>query len=237
MIILVGLGNPGEKYARHRHNVGYMAVDAIAEANGFGPPRRKFHGEMREGFLDGPNGREKAVILKPQTYMNNSGQSVRAAADFYKLAPSDIVVFYDEIDLAPGKVRVKTGGGAAGHNGIRSIDAHLGNDFRRVRLGIGHPGDKSKVSGHVLGNFAKADQEWLAPLLDAVAAAAPFLTTDDQRFATDVSRRMASLKPARPETSAGAEPEAPGAPSPAAPKNQPAGPFAALKKLFRRSGD
>lgn len=198
MIVLVGLGNPGEKHARHRHNVGFMAVDAIADAHGFGPARQKFHAGIREGFLSGPDGRKKAIILKPQTYMNESGRAVRAAADFYKLAPEDFVVFYDEIDLAPGKLRVKTGGGAAGHNGIRSIDAHLGNGFRRVRIGVGHPGDKSKVSGYVLGNFSKADQDWLAPLLDAIAAAAPFLTADGQRFATDVAQRTAHLR--KPET-------------------------------------
>lgn len=195
MIILAGLGNPGEKYARHRHNVGFLAADAIADAHGFGPARSKFQSEIREGFLNGPDGRKKAIILKPQTYMNESGLALRKAADFYKLDPADVVVFYDELDLAPGKLRVKTGGGAAGHNGIRSIDAHLGNDFRRVRIGIGHPGDKARVSNHVLSNFAKADHDWLDPLLDAIAAAAPFLTSDDQRFASDVAQRIAPLQP------------------------------------------
>jgi len=237
MIVLVGLGNPGEKYAAHRHNVGFLAVDAIADAHGFGPPRKKFNGEAREGFLQSPEGREKALILKPQTFMNESGRSVRAVADFYKLAPSDFVVFYDEIDLAPGKLRVKAGGGAAGHNGIRSIDAHLGNDFRRVRIGIGHPGEKSRVSAHVLGNFSKADKQWLDPLLQAIAAAAPFVMTDDQRFATDVSQRMAQRKPPRPGKNAGPKPGAPSAASPAAPKTETAGPFAALKRLFHRGGD
>ena len=190
MILLVGLGNPGDKYAGHRHNVGFMAVDAIGDAHGFGAARNKFNGLLREGFLEGPGGREKALILKPLTYMNNAGQCVGEAARFYKLQPADIVVFYDELDLAPGKLRMKTGGGAAGHNGIRSIDAHLGNAFRRARIGIGHPGGKSKVTNHVLGNFSKADQDWLQPMLNAMAAAAPFLAVDDQRFATDVAQRL-----------------------------------------------
>jgi len=194
MLLLVGLGNPGAKYARHRHNVGFMAVDAIAEAHGFGPERRKFGGLLREGALDGPGGREKALILKPQTYMNESGQSVGEAARFYKLGLEDVVVFYDELDLAPGKLRMKTGGGAAGHNGVRSIDAHLGNGFRRARIGIGHPGDKAKVTGHVLGDFSSADQDWLVPLLNAVAASAPFLAADDQRFAADVAQRLSGSR-------------------------------------------
>ena len=195
MIVLAGLGNPGEKYARHRHNVGFMAVDAIADTHAFSAPRNKFHGIVREGFLDGPGGREKALILKPMTHMNDSGRSLRAAADFYKLAAGDFVVFYDELDLAPGKLRIKTGGGAAGHNGIRSIDSHLGNDFRRVRIGIGHPGDKSKVTGHVLGNFSKTDHDWLDPMLDAIAKAAPFLAAgEDQRFAADVAQVLAPAR-------------------------------------------
>ena len=197
MLLLVGLGNPGGKYARHRHNVGFMAVDAIADAHGFGPERRKFGGLVREGALDGPGGREKALILKPQTYMNESGRSVGEAARFYKLSAEDVVVFYDELDLAPAKLRMKVGGGAAGHNGVRSIDAHLGNAFRRARIGIGHPGDKSKVTGHVLGDFSKADQDWLVPLLNAMAAAAPFLAADDQRFATDVAQRLAGPRTAK----------------------------------------
>lgn len=202
MIVLAGLGNPGEKYARHRHNVGFMAVDAIGDAHGFSEPREKFHGLLREGFLSGPGGREKAIILKPLTHMNDSGRSLRAAADFFKLDADDFIVFYDELDLAAGKLRVKTGGGAAGHNGIRSIDSHLGNDFRRVRIGIGHPGDKSKVTGHVLGNFSRADRDWLDPLLSAIASAAPVLAGgDDQRFASDVAQRLAPKReqaPAKP---------------------------------------
>ncbi len=245
MILLVGLGNPGEKYAKHRHNVGFLAADAIADAHGFGEPRKKFKGEIREGYLSGPNGREKTIILKPLTYMNDSGESVGAAASFYKLDPSDVVVFYDELDLAAGKLRVKTGGGAAGHNGIRSIDAHLGNGFRRVRVGIDHPGDKAKVTGHVLGNFSKADQEWLIPMLDAIAAAAPFLTTDDNRFASEVGQRVAPVTPYKKQSSRDAVAKAKGADqgdrpddvkqADAKPVDEVSkNPFAALGKLFTR---
>lgn len=246
MIVLVGLGNPGEKYARHRHNIGYMAVDAIAAANGFSAPREKFSASIREGFLDGPSGREKALIIKPLTFMNESGRAVRKIADFYKLGPDDFVVFYDELDLAPGKIRVKTGGGAAGHNGIRSIDAHLGNGFRRVRIGIGHPGDKARVTGHVLGNFSAGDQEWLEQALDAMAAAAPFLVSDDQRFATDVAQRTAQLR-ANGENSAkrAVQSKGPDQPDkkPASEKTQSesekskSGPFSMLDRLWRRDRD
>ena len=191
MILLVGLGNPGEKYARHRHNVGFLAVDAIGDSHGFGPTRNKFNAEIRDGYLSGPNGREKTILLKPLTYMNESGQAVGEALRFYKLEPSDVIVFYDELDLAPGKLRVKIGGGAAGHNGIRSIDAHIGNDFHRVRIGIGHPGDKAKVTTHVLGNFSKADQAWLNPMLEAIGKAAPFLAYEDNnRFPTAVAQEL-----------------------------------------------
>lgn len=214
MLLLVGLGNPGEKYACHRHNVGFMAVDAIANAHGFGPARAKFQGELREGSLGG----DKALILKPQTYMNDSGRSVGEAVRFYKLEPEDVVVFYDELDLAPGKLKAKTGGGAAGHNGIRSIDAHIGNGFRRVRIGIGHPGDKSRVTGHVLGDFAKADQDWLSPLLAAIAAEAKFLAgDDDNRFLTAVAQRLAPPRkpaPAKAEPTAETPQPAPGTATP-----------------------
>jgi len=235
MIVLVGLGNPGEKSARHRHNVGFMAADAIGDAHGFGPERTKFQALIREGFLSGPGPREKALIVKPQTFMNDSGLAVRQVADFYKLEPQDFVVFYDELDLAAGKLRVKTGGGAAGHNGIRSIDAHLGNDFRRVRIGIGHPGDKSKVTGHVLGNFSKADQEWLRPLLDAVASAAPYLIDDDQRYASDVGQRLAPLKkPAAKAAPRDASVKPETATRPDKDAASPQSPFSALGKLFGR---
>lgn len=247
MIILVGLGNPGEKYARHRHNIGFMAADAIADAHGFGPSREKFHALVREGVLSGEAGRDKALIIKPLTFMNDSGRAVRAAADFYKVDPQDVVVFYDELDLAPGKLRVKTGGGAAGHNGIRSIDAHLGNEFRRVRIGIGHPGQKSKVTSYVLGNFAKADEDWLGATLDAIAAAAPHLISDDQRFASDVAQRLAPMRKADAPASKGEtsdQPPSPSpspSPSPATPEpseKEPGNPFAdAFRKLIGRADE
>lgn len=193
MLLLVGLGNPGEKYKRHRHNVGFMAVDAIADAHGFAPSRKKFQGDLREGEIGGL----KAIALKPATYMNDSGQSVGAAMRFYKLTPADVIVFHDELDLAAGKVKAKLGGGNAGHNGLRSIDEHIGNEFRRVRIGIGHPGDKTRVTGHVLGEFAKSDYDWLDPLLAAMAKAASFLADGDARFATAVARELAPQKEKR----------------------------------------
>ena len=172
MRLFVGLGNPGPKYARQRHNIGFMAADAIYARHGFPPWRSRFRGLATEGQL----GAERVLLLKPQTYMNESGRAVAEAARFYKLPPEDVVVFHDELDLAPGKVRVKTGGGVAGHNGLRSIDACLGTrEFTRVRLGIGHPGHKERVLSHVLGDFSGADREWLGVLLDAVADAAPML--------------------------------------------------------------
>ncbi len=186
MILLVGLGNPGTEYHGHRHNVGFMAVDEIARAHGFGPWKRKFQGEIAEGLIAG----EKALALKPQTFMNESGRSVGEAAAFYKIPPSDIIVFYDEIDLAPGRFRMKSGGGAAGHNGIRSMIASpIGESFRRARIGVGHPGHKDRVHGHVLGNFSKIEQEWLVPLLEALAKAAPMLVKEgDERFQAEVMR-------------------------------------------------
>ncbi len=164
--LLVGLGNPGEKYARNRHNVGFMAVDAIAERFGFAPFRMKFQGAVSEGVVGG----QKAVLLKPMTYMNESGQSIGKASAFYKIDPSRIVIIHDELDLEPGKVRVKTGGGNAGHNGLKSAQAHLGTpDFKRVRIGIGHPGQKDRVSGYVLSDFSKAETGWSGPLCQAIA--------------------------------------------------------------------
>lgn len=179
MILLVGLGNPGPKYANHRHNIGFMVVDEIADRWNFSPERPKFQGLVREGTLETAEGPVKALILKPTTYMNESGRAVGEAIRFYKLDLSQVVVFYDELDLAPGKVRVRTGGGLAGHNGMRSLKAHVGNEFRRVRLGIGHPGHKDAVTRHVLGDFSKADQAWLYPLIVALGEAAPLLAAGD----------------------------------------------------------
>ncbi len=187
MQLFVGLGNPGPEYARHRHNIGFLMVDAIAAAHTFGPWKSKYKSLVAEGRL----GNDKIILLKPQTYMNESGVAVSAAAQFYKVALADIIVFYDELDLIQGKVRVKIGGGAAGHNGIRSIDAHIGNEYRRVRLGIGHPGHKDLVTNHVLGNFAKADKDWLMPLLDAVTHSVAWLAEgDDARFATAIAEQL-----------------------------------------------
>lgn len=175
MRLWVGLGNPEPGMARQRHNVGFMAIDAIARRHGFGPWRQRFKGVVAEGTVGG----ERILALKPLTYMNGSGESVQPAAAFFKLPPEAITAFHDELDLAMGKVRVKRGGGAAGHNGLRSMDRQLGTpEYWRVRLGIGHPGSKERVHGHVLGDFAKADQPLLAGLLDAVADAAPMLAAD-----------------------------------------------------------
>ncbi|CCV15843.1 aminoacyl-tRNA hydrolase [Mesorhizobium sp. STM 4661] len=176
MLLFAGLGNPGAKYADNRHNVGFMAADAIARRHSFSPWSKKFQGLISEGTLGG----EKILLIKPQTFMNLSGQAVGEALRFYKLAPSALTVFYDEIDLADGRLRVKTGGGAGGHNGIRSIDEHVGNAYRRVRIGVGHPGVKDLVHNHVLGDFAKADREWLEPLLDAVADNAEMIVRGDE---------------------------------------------------------
>ncbi|MFN4087517.1 MAG: aminoacyl-tRNA hydrolase [Alphaproteobacteria bacterium] len=191
MRLIVGLGNPGPAYVRHRHNIGFMAVDAIAGRHAFPPFRQRFQGELSEGRLGG----ERVALLKPLTYMNESGRAVGAAARFYKLAPPDLVVLHDELDLQPGKVRVKQGGGAAGHNGLRSIDAHVGKDYWRVRLGIGHPGHPDRVTGWVLNDFAKADAVWLEPLLDAIADAAPLIATGDT--ANFMNRVALLTQPAR----------------------------------------
>jgi PTH1 family peptidyl-tRNA hydrolase len=183
----VGLGNPGAQYAMHRHNVGFMAADAIAEVYGFAAPAKKFQGWLQEGRVDGA----KVLLLKPATFMNDSGRSVGEALRFYKLGVEALTVFHDELDLAPMKVKVKQGGGTAGHNGLRSIDQHLGPDFRRVRIGIGHPGHKDRVTGHVLGNYAKSEIEPLSDLLGAVAGEAGWLAKgDDVRFMNDVALRL-----------------------------------------------
>jgi PTH1 family peptidyl-tRNA hydrolase len=224
MKLFVGLGNPGASYARHRHNVGFMAVDAIAEAHGFAPWRAKFQGQVAEGRL----GPERVLLLKPGTYMNLSGDSVRAAMGFFKLEPADVTAFHDELDLAPGRVRVKTGGGTAGHNGLRSLDAHIGPDFTRVRIGIGHPGDKRLVSPYVLGDFAKADAAWLDDLLAGIAEGAPALAAGDTRgFLDAIARRAAPPEPKKPEPKP--EPRAPAS----APPEEQRSPLQRLVDRFR----
>lgn len=193
MLLLVGLGNPGQRYANNRHNIGFMAVDEMVRRHSFGPWRTKFQGMISEGRI----GNEKVLILKPETYMNESGRAVGEALRFYKLTPEDVFVVYDEIDLIPGKIKVKKGGGAGGHNGLRSIDAHIGKDYWRVRLGVGHPGDKALVHGHVLGDFSKAETVWRDKLLDAVAAEFPLLIEGDS--GSFMSRVAHVMNPPRPK--------------------------------------
>jgi peptidyl-tRNA hydrolase, PTH1 family len=204
MLLIVGLGNPGRRYASHRHNIGFMAADAIHRRHGFPAWRTRFQGEASEGLLGG----EKALILKPATFMNESGRAVAEAARFYKLQPSDIVVIHDDLDLAPGKVRMKVGGGHGGHRGLKSIEAHLGREFRRMRLGIGHPGRRELVNPYVLHDFAKSDSDWLEPLLDAIAEHAPLLSRgEDSTFMNRVHLATATPDIAKPAT--------PSSPSPA----------------------
>jgi PTH1 family peptidyl-tRNA hydrolase len=187
MQLWVGLGNPGPEHAMERHNVGFMAADVIADMHGFGPPQKKFQGWLQEGRIGG----EKVLLLKPATFMNESGRSVGEALRFYKLDVDALTVFHDELDLTPFKVKVRTGGGLAGHNGLRSIDQHLGPEFRRVRLGIGHPGHKDRVTGHVLGNYAKAEIDALTDMLAAISAEADWLARgEDARFMSDVALRQ-----------------------------------------------
>jgi len=194
MKILVGLGNPGQKYEGNRHNIGFMAVDAIADRYGAGQWRKRFQSLATEIDID----RVRYLVLKPQTYMNESGRSVGEAMRFYKISPADVIVFHDELDLEPGKLRVKIGGGHAGHNGLKSITAHIGSDFQRVRLGIGHPGSREAVTHYVLNDFARADRQWLEPLLDGIARGVPHLVTgQDGKFMNDVARVM------RPDTQRG----------------------------------
>ena len=187
MQIWTGLGNPGPQYAMHRHNVGFMACDVIAEMHGFSPVQRKFSGWVQEGRI----GSAKVLLLKPATWMNESGRAVGEALRFYKLEPDALTVFHDELDLAPFKVKVRTGGGLAGHNGLRSIDKHLGPDFRRVRIGIGHPGHKDRVTGHVLGNYAKDEMDDLTQMLGAIGSQAKWLAQgDDARFMSELALQM-----------------------------------------------
>ena len=230
MIIIAGLGNPGPRYEKNRHNIGFMAADEIARRWRFGPERAKFQSIVSEGEVEGT----KVLLMKPQTYMNESGRAVGEAMRFYKLSPSDIVVFHDELDLPPAKLRLKTGGGAGGHNGLRSIIQHIGEAFRRVRLGIGHPGRKELVHAYVLHDFAKADEDWLIPLLDAIAEQAPLIGQGkDQTFANKAHLAL------NPEQAAQKKPQPTSAtpdsqtPTDAASEAKPdEGPFAALKRLI-----
>ena len=242
MLLIVGLGNPGSQYARNRHNVGFMAADAIVRRHSFSGFSKKFRAEIAEGTLAG----EKALVLKPMTFMNLSGDSVGEAMRFYKLNPSDVIVIHDELDLAPGKLKLKTGGGNDGHNGLKSIDAHCGKDYKRLRIGIGHPGHKDRVNPHVLGDFAKSDQDWLQPLLDAIADHVELMAKgDDAGFLNKIAlatgtTEVKPAKQARPEAAAGGKPGPSGkshirqARTPTQPKTLPtSGPMAdMLKKLF-----
>lgn len=234
MRIWVGLGNPGGKYAGNRHNIGFMALDRIAADHGFGPWRRAFQGLVSEGRIES----EKLVLLKPETFMNLSGQSVGEALRFYKLGADDLTVFHDELDLAPGRIRVKTGGGHAGHNGLRSIHAHVGEAYHRVRLGIGHPGHKDAVAGYVLHDFGKADQDWLDDLLRGICDGAPALAAGDSaKFLNAVALRTAPPRASTGTARAEAATPKPGAAKPAKadpPAEPAADPRSALQKLADR---
>lgn len=227
MKLFVGLGNPGAKYAGNRHNIGFMAVDRIAADHGFGPWRSKFQGVMSEGRL----GRENVILLKPETFMNLSGQSVGEAMRFHKLEPADVIVFHDELDLAPGKCRLKSGGGHAGHNGLRSIHAHIGEAYDRVRLGIGHPGDKNRVAGYVLSDFAKAEADWLDDLLRGISDGAVALAEGEgAKFLNAVSLRTA---PPRSSTGTQKKAEPAAAPEVEQPTEDTRSPLQKLVDRFR----
>ena len=193
LLLIAGLGNPGEKYARHRHNVGFMAADAIAARHRFAPYRPRYHGSIAEGTISG----RKTLILKPMTFMNESGLSVGEAARYLKVPTQTIVVIHDEVDLIPGKIRAKAGGSDAGHNGLRSVTSVLGSNYRRVRIGVGHPGIAPLVPAYVLRDFPKADYVWLTPLIDAIAEAAPYLAADDD--AGFMNRVALLTRPQRPQ--------------------------------------
>lgn len=227
MKLFVGLGNPGAKYAQNRHNIGFMAVDRIASDHAFGPWRSKFQGQVSEGLLDGV----KVTLLKPETFMNRSGQSVGEAMRFYKLSPEDIVVFHDEIDLAPGKLRVKQGGGHAGHNGLRSLHSHIGDAYGRVRMGVGHPGHKDAVPTYVLRDFPKADHVWLDDMLRGISDGAEALANGDTgRFQTAVALR---LNPPRSSKSSATKPQATTTPEPEPEPKDNRSPLQKLVDRFR----
>jgi PTH1 family peptidyl-tRNA hydrolase len=230
MKLFVGLGNPGAKYAGNRHNIGFMAVDRIAAEHGFSPWRARFQGMVAEGNLGG----EKMLLLKPGTFMNLSGQSVGEAMRYLKLTPADLVVFHDELDLAPGKCRLKQGGGHAGHNGLRSIHAHIGEGYGRVRLGIGHPGNKDRVADYVLSDFAKADTVWREDLLTGIAEGAPALAAGDgAAFLNTIALRMAPPRAPKPQPAPKAG-VASALPPVAAPDERPKGAIERLIERFRR---
>ena len=228
MKLIVGLGNPGSKYARNRHNIGFMALDRIASDHGFPSWKGKHQGSISEGRI----GPARAVLLKPETYMNNSGQSVQAAMRFYKLEPADVIVLHDEIDLAPGKVKCKTGGGHAGHNGLRSIHQHIGPEYNRVRLGVGHPGHKDAVPGYVLRDFPKADEDWLDDVLRGISdGAADLAAWETATFLNTVAQRVAPPRSGtgskRPD---GTKPAA----APPMETTEPENPKSSLQKLMDR---
>ncbi|NKM55447.1 aminoacyl-tRNA hydrolase [Rhizobium anhuiense] len=243
MLIIAGLGNPGGKYAGNRHNIGFMAVDAIHRRHSFSPWSKKFRAEIAEGEIGG----EKVLLIKPQTFMNLSGESVGEAMRFYKLQPADLVAIYDELDLAPGKARLKTGGGHGGHNGIRSLDAHCGREYRRLRLGIGHPGVKEMVQNHVLGDFAKADKVWLEPLLDTLADNADMLVRNEDsqlmnKIALALGGKAEEEKPRKENKNTEKKPAGQSHIHQARNHNQPklpaSGPMAdMLKKMFGNKGE
>lgn len=239
MLIIAGLGNPGAKYAGHRHNIGFMAVDAIHRRHGFSPWSKKFKAEISEGELGG----EKVLLMKPQTFMNLSGEAVGEAMRFYKLQPADLVAIYDELDLPPAKARLKTGGGNGGHNGIKSLEAHCGKDFRRLRLGIGHPGVKELVHNHVLGDFAKADRTWLEPLLDALADNADMLVRNEDsqlmnKLALSVGGKAQEGEKVQAEKKPAAKSHIHQARNNSQPKLPTTGPMAEmLKKMFGNKGE
>ncbi|WP_299957942.1 aminoacyl-tRNA hydrolase [uncultured Roseobacter sp.] len=230
MKLIVGLGNPGAKYSRNRHNIGFMALDRIAADHGFPAWKGKHQGAISEGRF----GADRAVLLKPETFMNNSGQSVQAAMRFYKLEPEDIVVLHDEIDLAPGKVKHKVGGGHAGHNGLRSVHAHIGPDYARVRLGVGHPGHKDAVPGYVLRDFAKADEDWLDDVLRGVSDGAPDLATGDAaKFMNAVGLRVSPQRSGTGQKNPKAAKPQPAAPPEPNPEKETASPLQKLIERFR----